>query len=113
MTAVDLLTRAAAKVREVAEGARIIDVLIPWTISRDDATQVWDAKERLVASAEGAVEAEHIALWHPGNALLVADWLDKVAAVCREAEGTPLEIVANGLAEPALALARSILDEEA
>ena len=112
MTAVDLLTRAAAKVREVAEGARIIDVLIPWTISRDDATQVWDAKERLVASAEGAVEAEHIALWHPGNALLVADWLVQHSEQHGAGAGRN-ECPWEDDYCAALALARSILDEEA
>lgn len=31
--------------------------------------------------AEAKAEAEHIALWHPGVAVLIADWLETVAEV--------------------------------
>lgn len=126
MSAHDLLTRAAAKVRETAEGT----TPGPWTWNSSvedhfhaDAAgwvghdRTGDGFQEFVASTsdhpDGLNDGDHIALWHPGNALLVAAWLDKTAAVCREAEETPLEIVANGIAEPALALARSILREEA
>lgn len=46
-------------------------------------------------------------------ALAVADQLDAMAAVVTEAEGTPLAIVADGLAVKSLAVARAYLGESA
>ena len=61
------------------------------------------ADEYDVAKAQNAADAEYIASWHPAVALAVADWLDAAADDC------PACI----RAEPALALARAYLGEEA
>ncbi len=71
----ETLRRAAALMRDRAEAVTID----PWQTSHDDATQVWDERERLVASAEGLDEAAHIASWHPAVAFAVANLLDDTA----------------------------------
>ena len=75
----ELLREAAAKMRELAEGA----TPGPWE---------WDDKHygifpgpQVDGCCEGdgfihhSADAKHIAAWHPGVALAVADWLDREA----------------------------------
>lgn len=69
----------------------------------------WDDTEGyggfLVGESLLPPDRSHIALWNPTTALLIADWLEHVAHF----EGvTPLRAI-----EPALAVARHILGEEA
>jgi hypothetical protein len=115
----DLLRRAAARVREVAEG----HYPSPWEafgtgVAHGDHWHVAHDSEAIVSisSQDGINEdqrqplAEHIALWHPAVALAVADWLDSTArelyADMAEDEGPPD-------LRRAVALARLILGEPA
>ena len=84
----DLLRRAAARIRETAQAA----TEGPWAIWDDLSDHgyvtVGDAQGVLtderpfteecnpVAHVYAQEDADHIALWHPGVALVVADWLD-------------------------------------
>jgi hypothetical protein len=91
MTA-ELLRRAAAKMREAAEGA----TPGPWSEwgvqpldgERYDAIGN-DETEREVCSfapsSQASADSWHIASWHPAVALAVADWLDDHAAFAEQA----------------------------
>lgn len=83
-----LLRRAATKARETAQAA----APGPWHM---------DAEQRIYAEdgsyvtspwtdeLERDADLDHIALWHPGVALAVADWLESVADLHEE---TPADI---------------------
>lgn len=109
MTAVAELRAAADKIRARAEVA----TPGPWKADhREYPERIYGGPTESDAVVSGSRwngeasvfdnsdDAYHIALWHPGIALLVAAWLDQVADVhqegFREASG------------PALALARAI-----
>lgn len=96
----EVLRRAAALMRERAEAAT------PgrWETSDSDLTHP-GAGMNVYSDLEGPVvadccgyqggagiqDAEHIASWHPGMALAVADWLDGTAE--RHSEGPPTALV--------------------
>lgn len=115
MTA-ETLRRAAALMRERADGAADAWGGDPWTAGQIG----WDTRQgttydvhmdlALVAAAGCEELADHIAGWHPAVGLAVADQLDAMAAVVDEAAGSPLAIVAAGLAEKSLAVARAYLN---
>lgn len=86
----ELLRRAAAKIRHVANAA----TYGPWIHNADDDAQVTfpgrsNSRENLhprtVASQgfDGGInspaDVDHIAMWHPGVAVLVAAWLEQSA----------------------------------
>lgn len=82
----DLLRRAATLARETAEAA----TCVPWTAELHHHRQTGapaGAEVHPVVEMEGNgdggvskhADARHIALWHPGVALAVAEWLDYTA----------------------------------
>ncbi len=117
----ELLREAATKIRENAVAARdrFPDPLRPhgarWLATphraRGDGT-VQTEGEKLMAHYVPSGVGEHSASWDPSAALAVADQLEAMAAVIGEADGTPLAIVAAGLAEKSIALARVYLRDE-
>lgn len=114
----DILRRAAALMRERAEAAT--DGGYGWRLGDlPGANEVWANRDAagwdafMVATtttrlnpnpgARGHADAQHIASWHPGVALAVADWLDIAAdALCDEDVTYP----------EALAVARTYLGEQ-
>lgn len=83
MTAVDELRRAATLIRERARAA----TAGPWAVERDDEGMFTTVQSVQVVGWEGEIaqvhtpdpswpDFDHIASWHPGVALAVADWLD-------------------------------------
>ena len=71
---VDLLRRAAARLRELsmaAHGGR-------WTTSPEHTIE-GGIPIMTIASAKSGFEADHIAAWDPAVALAVADWLESIA----------------------------------
>ena len=114
----DLLRRAAAKIREIASDA----TKGPWgpTASKytdgtyhDHVTAEWDIEVdvcEVPATPQGAWDAEHIALWSPDVAELVARVLDESAGWC-EMYDDPGE--AERVLHAEFALARRILGEDA
>ena len=72
----DLLRRAATKARETAQAA----TPWPWVPERKGVLDGGDI-EFVEATRR---DAPHIALWHPGVALAVAEWLDNCAAAASE-----------------------------
>lgn len=109
MIAADELRAAAAKIRARAEEA----TEGPWRVDHPEYPEkIYGGSHEHIGVIAGSRwcgeanvfdnndDAYHIALWHPGIALLVAAWLDQVADVddagFRDASG------------PALALARAI-----
>ena len=104
MTA-EILRRAAALMRERAEGAVKPTGAGDWFVGVAD-----DNRYATVRSSGGQVargmdddEAEHIASWHPAVALAVADWLEQVA------EDGPF--LTAQVKDKALAVARAYLGE--
>lgn len=102
---VELIREAARLIRERAEAATPGpwesldggDRLIAWKL--DPSGQFDDDWDYVVDEPIGnSANAEHIASWHPGVALLVADWLDIGA--------NPYACVDR---EPMVALARAYL----
>ena len=83
----DVLRRAAALMRERANGATL--TADPWDV--DEIGAVWaqeaDGQPILVSSQAADADAAHIASWHPAVALKVAAWL--------EAEAAAFESIAN------------------
>lgn len=114
------LREAATKVREVAEAA----TPGPWHVDEDyrtvtsepfrSARQAYDRAGSedcwvIPESFDSGVNSpnlHHIALWHPAGALLVADWLDAIAA---ESWSKADYTKAGGTLGAALAVARAIL----
>ena len=100
----ETLRRAAALMRERAEGARAGR----WFAEGDEVRADWTLV-RQVATCHGSIDqgnranAAHIASWSPPVALAVADWLDA------EAELHEWEYDTTG----ALAVARAYLGEDA
>jgi hypothetical protein len=105
MTAVAELRAAADKIRARAEVA----TPGPWKADHREYPEIVYGGERLATNVisgsrwngeasifENNDDAYHIALWHPGIALLVAAWLDQVADVhqegFREASGPALTL---------------------
>ena len=85
----EVLRRAAALMRERAEAARAgLWLVHPSELVADASLVVadWEHAPRRVAICSGSLaegnqaNAEHIASWHPGMALMVADWLDTAGA---------------------------------
>ncbi|WP_353707643.1 hypothetical protein ABRQ22_17430 [Cellulosimicrobium sp. ES-005] len=130
MTA-DLLRRAAAKIRETAKAADR-EAPAPWRADPPyspsprpaDTYDVLDHDSFDVANQVSITspEAEHIALWSPDVAELVADWLDDIArhweTVAEQAEDPDDPVDAEGqrigdtLDSHAVTLARRILGEQ-
>jgi hypothetical protein len=114
----DLLRRAAARIREVAEAA----TPGPWA-TQDGARWMvygdrWSGDGGYVCATStlpttvnerALADASHIALWHPAVALVVADWLENEAAWCEDL-GADRD---TRLVGPASTLARLILGEPA
>ena len=103
-----LLRRAAAKARETATAAP----RAPWYVTHDPlGTHVENGEGRTGRVVKGAGEdrtddkgettADHIALWHPGVALAVAEWLDSAAHDAEQVGADP----------HALVVARALLNE--
>lgn len=125
----ELLRRASALMREQAEAA----TPGPWRFTDSEAVNdVWDGGVVVISNDADPIanvqdewyendpgepapvnDAEHIASWHPLVALAVADQLDGAAAIIDEASDGPLAIVATGLAEKSLAVARAYLGSDA
>lgn len=109
----DLLRRAAAKVREVAEAA----TPGPWFVDADDDRGVYTAP-RPTATSEDVLYGPynhagndiHAALWHPGVALAIADWLDAEADES-EVLGSPDAPNVTPAGTAAYTLARLLLGE--
>lgn len=108
------LRAAASKIREAFKYASPG----PWMAYTDEVCTDWDPSSEAyqqinrdvdVAKRTGPGNAEHIALWHPGIAELVAEVIEAVASVAEEETwlGTNIEVV---LAEE-LKLARAINGE--
>lgn len=108
MTPAAELRAAAAKIRERAGRA----CGRPWR-NRDGLIEGNGARVATAAIAEGHDSADHIALWHPGVAELVADWLDAVAQAvdgmdCSADDGLVVSPFGTGRA---VAIARAINGE--
>lgn len=75
------LREAARLMRERAEGASIL-ADPPWKVSVEGEPAVpWVTSGRGLVIAPGYLpHCDHIASWHPGVALAVADWLEREAA---------------------------------
>lgn len=77
MTA-ETLRKAAALMRERAKPARAGS----WFAEGAEIFAEWEHAPRYIAVCDASIpegnraNAEHIASWHPGVALAVADWLD-------------------------------------
>lgn len=108
----EILREAAALMRERAEAATRMHM--PWDAEDEEVwTQENDGQPVFIGGRMSPRDAMHIASWHPAVALAVADQLDAMAAVVAEAEGSPLAIVATGLAEKSVAVAHLYLNREA
>lgn len=118
-TSADLLRRAAAQMRERAQGATA-GRWIELGVLDADRGERWNAVgterdievevARLEYSPDGSCNTAHIASWHPAVALTVADLLDAVALVADHYP--PIEVRPNSVANYALAVARAYLGEE-
>lgn len=119
---VDLLRRAAALMRERAEAARAG----AWRAEESKMTEgahvivaEWASGPRRVATCAGslpegnALNAEHIASWHPAVALAVAVLLDNEASLIASTEEYPdLHMPLNGArVDLLLTVARAYLGE--
>lgn len=108
MTAdVELLRRAATKVREAAKAPQ---ALLPgrWRVDGG----VVDAKGDDVVDWAYGDSDEHIALHDPAVALAVADWLDSVVQdVKLNDDGESCECIASDSFHKAVNVARAILRE--
>ena len=111
MSDVELLRQAAAKMRELAHAAtpgpwhhngHVVDMGIPPTAPY----AVCHSDARPNGSPD---TAEHIAAWHPGVALAVADLLDKAAAAHVQDEDTSVVWTDCPMAAAAVAIARAYL----
>ena len=107
MTPADTLREAARLMRQRAEPA----TPGPWAepVGSGDHGYVWSPCGHFqVALVDGNEDnnAKHIASWHPGLALAVADWLDDAADTIHEPGFIP-----GVTAVPALAVARAYLGE--
>jgi hypothetical protein len=104
------LRRAAALIRKRAETA----TPGPWEASSGDVYETRTQHGDVIAeSGLSNLDARHIALWHPGRAVLVADILEAQAAL-RDDLLTPLaQEMGSRVAgdKEAFALAASILGE--
>jgi len=114
---VDILRRAAARMRELAEAARTSG---RWESESDDGgDDIWatdnDGQPHLIAIRAAAADAAHIAAWDPTVALAVADWLEShTELVVEEHTDCGLECtVYDAETDPALAVARAFLRESA
>lgn len=97
----DLLRRAATQVRETAKAA----TEGPWTPERKGVLDPDDIQ--FVETTRR--DASHIALWHPGVALAVAEWLDYTADHIEAVYvGQPLSRATHH----AIATARALLGED-
>lgn len=113
----DVLRRAAALMRErlpLLPEPPWNPVELPEHLSAHGPEWVVDSTERLIAGNIGISSdssarpiAEHIASWHPGVVVLVADWLDDYASWLTVFKDTT-RTVDNC---PALRLARTYLGE--
>lgn len=102
------LRHASSLMRERAESARCDGLsAIPWRVGPKAGCScceaVTDATGSLIADTDDRQSA-HIASWHPGVALAVADWLD---AEAERAELTGFSL--HSLSPGALAAARAYL----
>lgn len=125
MSDVDLLRRAAAKIRETANAAPRGPYMIDPTpgynrqILADDCDPIGAVRDWSGGLHDGTGSAEqtaaHIILWHPGVALAVAGWLEHEAGMAHDAEnratllGRPLEYPHEVL--EAVTVARALLGE--
>lgn len=114
MTAdLDLIRRAANQMRELAKTA----TPGPWFPgATSSAHTVVGAGRNVVTMGQTKASLrnmQHIAKWDPVTALAVADSLDGMAALLEEAGDGPLAIVARGIAEKSIAVARAFLKEDA
>jgi hypothetical protein len=118
MTAADQIRRAAARLRELAEGARAGDWFTEPSDLTPDATLVlakWQHGQRRVATCSGslpegnAANAAYIAALGPDVGLALADLLDLQADMGDAAENDPT--TCHSFCTPALAVARKILGE--
>lgn len=137
MTAVDDLREAARLMRERAEAAtpgpwdrpltvRYKNVVTAWKPADEPrrewldgrpercavvTTPTWDTGKFM--RQRGGRDLEHIAAWHPGVALAVADWLDGEASFRVAAHDFGLTGGAVTLGpDPALAVARAFLGRQ-
>ena len=111
----DLLRRAAALMRERAEGA----TPGPWhdvkmgsegSVVLNDGVNILTGRKP--ATCREFADAEHIASWHPVVALAVADWLDALARAV-ERSGVAHYPEPASIHDAALAVARAYLGESA
>jgi hypothetical protein len=83
MNAAEELRTTATRIRETVVG--MSQTLLPeaWVADGPDiyttSTHEWVAESLHNDESDGGPIAEHIALWHPGVALAIADWLDDEA----------------------------------
>lgn len=105
MTDTDLLRRAATKARETATVAS----KPPWHLE-EGRQSIYAEDGTYITSPWGDdtpdLDMDHIALWHPGVALAVAEWLDQHAE-----EHSIYECRWEEWACAALATARALLGE--
>lgn len=113
----ELLHRAAAAMRARAEKATpgewwqesgIIHAPAHWPAA-EKGSPCHPARTDLGNGADDLADAEHIASWHPGVALVVAEWLDDVSF---RAYGIGLPVARDIEIRPAEAIARAYLNEE-
>lgn len=112
MTPVEELRAAATLMRERARGTA---EPAPWFAMRSGAVASITESSKIAftvaETSKGAgTTADHIASWHPGVALAVADWLDGIASkeAARVSCGTRYPV--TGIDE-ALTVARAYLGE--
>lgn len=114
MTAVDELRTAAAKIRARAEVA----TEGPWRVDHPEYPEkIYGGSHEHIGVVAGSRwggeanvfdnndDAYHIALWHPGIALVIAELIDDAADAWNEASSTAYEATARA---HALVLARAI-----
>lgn len=118
MTAdLELLRRAAGRMRELAKDALLAGGDDPWGASSISWNNVHgtvypvDAGQVNICDASTEELAEHIAAWHPAVALAVADLLDLVIEAVANAGDIDWFIRTSPTARRALAVARAFLGE--
>jgi hypothetical protein len=113
LTPAQELRAAASKIRDTARLA----VPGPWCAYLEEVGTDWHpdsdeykllGRDAEVAKQVGPLTAEHIALWHPGVAMLVAGWLWAVAIDCESDAETYNHIKERSTA---LSIARAINGE--
>jgi hypothetical protein len=98
----DLLRRAAALMRDLAQAAE-------GSFIEDE----YGYPARYICDGDAPELAAHIASWHPAVALAVADWLDSAASAHAHFDGREISVFdLPGMDDtPALRVARAYLGE--